>query len=213
MKVTVLVADDHPVVRSGLVALLTTDTIEVVGQAEDGAQAVSMAASLRPDVVLMDLRMPVMDGVEATRVLTAEGNRSRVLVLTTYESDEQILAAIEAGAAGYLLKAAPPEEIIAGVVAVAGGDAALSPSVAASLVVRVRQAQVRPAERPGVDVLTAREREVLLLVAAGRTNRQIARDLVIGEATVKSHLLRVFAKLDVSDRTRAVTRAQELDVL
>lgn len=224
----VLVVDDHPVVRSGIVGLLRTEPgIDVVGEAGDGASAVTLAAQTRPDVVLMDLRMPVLDGVAATRRILADtsaGPPPRVLVLTTYESDEQILAAIEAGASGYLLKAAPPEEILAGLRAVAAGSAALSPSVAATLVAQVRTARSSagegtpgrggPEDRGGLAVgLTPRELEVLALVAQGRSNPAVGRALHIGEATVKSHLLRVFAKLEVSDRTRAVTRAQELGLL
>ncbi|WP_431310190.1 response regulator [Litorihabitans aurantiacus] len=227
--VRVLVADDHPIVRAGIVGLLAGEGgVDVVGEAGDGAAAVELAARLRPDVVLMDLRMPVLDGVRATaRVVALDRPRPRVLVLTTYESDEMILAAIEAGASGYLIKAAPPAEIVAGVRAVAAGTSALSPAVATALVARVRD-QPGTAPTPGprapsaadataVDVdaptLTDREHDVLRLVADGLSNPAIGRRLFIGEATVKSHLLRVFAKLEVSDRTRAVTRAMELGLL
>lgn len=214
MTVRVLVADDHPIVRSGLVGLLASDPgLEVVAEAENGAQAVERFEAQPVDVVLMDLRMPVLDGVAATTQLLAADPKARVLVLTTYESDDQILAAIEAGASGYLLKAAPPEEIIAGIKAVADGSAALSPSVAAMLVSQVRSGAQPRVEATDSEALTPREHDVLTRVAAGETNRQIARALYIGEATVKSHLLRIFAKLEVSDRTRAVTRAQELGLL
>ena len=203
--IRVLVADDHPIVRAGIVGLLAdADDIEVVGEAADGAEAVAQARLLRPDVVLMDLRMPVLDGVAATGQVVSAG-LGRVLVLTTYESDEQILAAIGAGAAGYLLKAAPATEILAGVRAVAEGESALSPSVAARL---VRHVRTGPAEVPAA-VLSPRELDVLRLVATGLTNSEIGRALYIGEATVKSHLLKVFAKLEVTDRTHAVTRALE----
>lgn len=233
-RVRVLVADDHPIVRAGIVGLLAGEpSIEVVGEAGDGAVAVDLARSLRPDVVLMDLRMPVLDGVAATARILAEGGvRSRVLVLTTYETDDQILAAIEAGASGYLIKAAPPAEIVAGIHAVAAGTSPLSPSVATALVARLREqpsgdaatataaaaptapAPAAPAGAPADAVaLTDRERDVLSLVAQGLSNPAIGRRLFIGEATVKSHLLRVFAKLEVSDRTRAVTRAMELGLL
>lgn len=206
MTVRVLVADDHPVVRGGIVALLESESdIEVVGQASDGLEAVELAASLRPDLVLMDLRMPGIDGDEATsRILAADPTR-RVLVLTTYESDEAILTAIEAGASGFLLKAAPQEEIIAGVRAVARGEVALGPKIAALLVARMG--------RPPTPTLSARETEVLALVAQGLSNPQIARQLFVGEATVKTHLLHVFDKLGVNDRTRAVTLAMELGIL
>lgn len=209
--VRVLVVDDHPVVRTGLAGLLGDEAaIDVIGQAADGAAAVQLAAELPVDVVLMDLRMPGMDGVAATRQITEASSTVRVLVLTTYESDDQILSAIEAGASGYLLKASPPEEIVAGVLATAAGNAALSPSVATRLVARARSGASAPASEVA---MSPREREVLVLVAEGCSNRQIARRLVIGEATVKTHLLNLYAKLDVSDRTRAVTRAQELGLL
>jgi DNA-binding NarL/FixJ family response regulator len=210
--IRVLVADDHPIVRSGIVALLgAADGIEVVGEAADGAQAVALAgaAETRPDVVLMDLRMPVLGGSEATAAILAADPRIRVLVLTTYESDDHILGAIEAGASGYLLKAAPQEEIIAGVRSVAAGQTVLAPSIATKLVQRMR-AGVGAAATPA---LSARELEVLRLVSDGRSNPEIARALFIGEATVKTHLQHVFEKLGVSDRTRAVTRAMELDLL
>ncbi len=203
--IRVLVADDHPVVRSGIAALLRTDPdIEVVGEASTGLEAVDLALSLTPDVVLMDLRMPGLDGDEATARILAAAPDVRVLILTTYETDDSILTAIEAGASGYLLKAAPQEEIIAGVRAVARGEVALAPRIAALLVQRVKS----PAP-----ALSPRETQVLRLVAAGKSNPTIAAELFVGEATVKTHLLHVFEKLDVSDRTRAVTRAMELGLL
>lgn len=210
MSVRVLVVDDHPVVRAGLVGLLEAENaIEVVGQAAEGATALALARELAPDLVLMDLRMPVLDGVAATRdILSAVP--TKVLVLTTYETDDHILTAIEAGASGYLLKAAPPEEIIAGIFAVVGGSAALSPSVAATLVDQVRTRREVTQATGSTDPLSGRELDVLHAVAEGLTNREIGQRLFIGEATVKSHLLKAFAKLGVSDRTRAVTRAQEL---
>lgn len=218
--VRVLVADDHPIVRSGIVGLLASDPlIEVIGEAGDGAEAVTLAARLSPDVILMDLRMPVLDGVAATAQVLAAGGAHlpRVLVLTTYESDEQILAAIEAGASGYLIKASPPAEILAGVHAVAAGTSPLSPSVASALVARLREnstSAVGEAVIPSEpSLLTSREQEVLALVAQGLSNPEIGRALFIGDATVKSHLLKAFAKLGVSDRTRAVTRAMELGIL
>lgn len=208
--IRIVVADDHPIVRAGIVGLLeTAPGIEVVGEAADGAEAVELAASEHPDLVLMDLRMPDVDGASATASIVAAGHGTRVLVLTTYETDDHILAAIEAGASGYLLKAAPQAEILAGIRAVAAGETVLAPSIAAKLVSRVRAdaASVAP------PTLSPREREVLALVAEGRSNPEIARTLYIGEATVKTHLLHVFEKLDVNDRTRAVTRAMELGLL
>ncbi|WP_243231846.1 response regulator transcription factor [Microbacterium sp. CIAB417] len=206
--IRVLVADDHPIVRSGIVGLLAMDDgLDVVGQASDGAEAVELATTLRPDVVLMDLRMPGLTGAEATARIAEAAPEVRVLVLTTYESDDDILGAIEAGASGYLLKAAPQEEIVAGIRAVAEGHTVLAPSIAATLVSRMRQdAAVKPQ-------LSPREIQVLRLVAAGRSNPEIACELFIGEATVKTHLLHVFEKLGVSDRTRAVTLALELGIL
>ena len=208
--IRIVVADDHPIVRAGIVGLLEqAQGIEVVGEAADGSEAVELAASERPDLVLMDLRMPGVDGASATASIVAAGEGTRVLVLTTYETDDHILAAIEAGASGYLLKAAPQAEILAGIRAVAAGETVLAPSIAAKLVSRVRAdaASVAP------PALSPREREVLALVAAGRSNPEIARDLYIGEATVKTHLLHAFEKLGVNDRTRAVTRAMELGLL
>lgn len=208
--IRVIVADDHPIVRSGIVGLIALDPgLEVVGQAANGAEAVDLAARLRPDVVLMDLRMPGTSGIEATSRIAAELPEVRVLVLvlTTYETDDDILGAIEAGASGYLLKAAPHEEIVAGIRAVSEGHTVLAPTIAATLVTRMR------VERPGRPQLSPREREVLRLVAAGRSNPEIARELFIGEATVKTHLIHVFEKLEVSDRTRAVTLALELGLI
>ncbi|WP_166982842.1 response regulator [Paramicrobacterium fandaimingii] len=207
--IRVLVADDHPIVRSGIVGLLTdAEGIEVVGEAATGTEAVDRALGLRPDLVLMDLRMPGLDGTEATLAITAELPETRVLVLTTYESDDHILGAIEAGASGYLLKAAPSDEIIAGVRAVVEGDTVLAPSIAATLVKRMRQ----PGE-PAAISLSPRETDVLRLVAAGKSNPQIGRELYIGEATVKTHLLHAFEKLGVSDRTQAVLRALDLGII
>lgn len=204
--IRVLVADDHPIVRGGIVALLdSADDIEVVGQAADGLEAVARAEALTPDLVLMDLRMPGIEGAEATARILAKLPATKVLVLTTYESDEAILTAIEAGASGYLLKAAPQEEILTGIRAVAEGGVALAPRMAALLVNRVR--------RPVGPSLSARESEVLALVAEGLSNPSIAKRLFVAEATVKTHLAHVFEKLEVSDRTRAVTRAMELGLL
>lgn len=203
--IRVLVADDHPVVRGGIVALLASaDDIDVVGEAVDGPSAVDEAVRLEPDIVLMDLRMPGFDGDEATARILAERPGIRVVILTTYESDASILTAIEAGASGYLLKAAPQEEILAGVRSVARGEVALAPGIAAMLVKRVATPVV---------TLSPRETEVLSLVASGLSNPAIAARLHLSEATVKTHLLHVFEKLAVQDRTRAVTKAMELGLL
>ncbi len=205
MSVRVVVVDDHPVVRAGLVGLLSgEDDLDVVGEAADGAAALDLVAQVQPDVVLMDLRMPGTDGATATGQLTARHPEVRVLVLTTYESDTDILRAVEAGAAGYLLKDTPREELVEAVRGVARGETVLAPSVARRLVAQVRQADQR---------LTPRELEVLAEVARGGSNAQIGAALFITEATVKTHLLRVFAKLGVDDRTRAVTVALERGLL
>lgn len=203
--IRVVVADDHPIVRSGIVALLQTAAdVEVVGEASTGLEAVDLALATSPDVMLMDLRMPGIDGDEATaRILAARPN-TRVLILTTYESDDSILTAIEAGASGYLLKAAPQEEILAGLRSVASGEVALAPRIAALLVQRVKSP---------TPALSPRETQVLALVAEGQSNPSIAAALFVSEATVKTHLLHVFEKLGVSDRTRAVTKAMELGLL
>ncbi len=206
--IRVVVADDHPIVRSGIVALLQdADDVEVVGQAADGATAVAVVLAERPDVVLMDLRMPMLDGDAATARILAREPGIRVLILTTYESDDQILAAIEAGASGYLLKAAPESEILAGLRATARGETALAPSAAAALVRRTTGAP------PAEPTLTPRELDVLRLVAQGNSNPSIGRSLFLSETTVKTHLGHVFEKLGVNDRTRAVTRAMELGLL
>lgn len=204
--IRVIVADDHPIVRSGIVGLLSSaDDIAVVGEAGDGIEAVALATQLSPDIVLMDLRMPVLGGAEATAQILAAHPEVRVVILTTYESDENILTAIEAGASGYLLKAAPQEEILAGLRSVARGEVALAPSIAALLVSRMRE--------PARVSLSERETQVLALVAEGNSNRAIALVLFVSEATVKTHLIHVFEKLDVKDRTRAVTKAMELGLL
>ncbi len=205
MTIRLLVVDDHPVVRAGIVGLLAGEPdLEVVGEAGDGARACELARTLGPDVVLMDLRMPAMDGAAATECILREDPDVHVVVLTTYETDADILRAVEAGATGYLLKDTPRDDLVAAVRAVAGGETVLAPSVARRLVQGVRHANER---------LTSRELEVLRGVARGGTNAQIGAELFIGEATVKTHLLRIFAKLGVDDRTRAVTVALERGLL
>ncbi|MDM7854973.1 response regulator [Cellulomonas alba] len=198
--ITLLVVDDHPVVRDGLTGMLASDPdFDVVGQAADGAEAVRLARTLRPDVVLMDLRMPGTDGVAAIAELTRLGVPSRVLVLTTYDADAYVVPAIEAGATGYLLKDAPRDELLRAVRAAARGESVLAPSVAGRLMHRVRT--------PGAGPLSPRELQVLELVAAGRSNHEAAADLFISEATVKTHLLNIYAKLGVGDRAAAVAEA------
>ncbi|WP_338089852.1 response regulator transcription factor [Nonomuraea basaltis] len=197
---SLLIVDDHPVVRDGLRGMFGADPrFEVVGEAADGAEAVAAGERLRPDVILMDLRMPGTDGVAAIRELAKRGVPSRVLVLTTYDTDSHVLPAIEAGATGYLLKEAPRAELVRAVEAAARGQAVLSPTVATRLLGQVR----KPAPAP----LSQRELEVLELIAQGSTNREAAKRLFISETTVKTHLLHVYAKLGVNDRAAAVAAA------
>ncbi|WP_433887394.1 response regulator [Streptomyces sp. CA-111067] len=198
----VVLADDHEVMRAGVAALVSGDaTIEVVGEAGDGREAIALVAELAPDLALLDLRMPVLDGVAATEEIVRRHPGTRVLILTTYDTDEEIERAVEAGAIGYLLKDATREQLVGAIHAAARGETVLAPRVAQKLVSRMR--------RPAPVVLTAREQQVLDAVADGLSNVEIGRRLVIAEATVKTHLLRVFAKLDVSDRTHAVVTAME----
>jgi DNA-binding NarL/FixJ family response regulator len=207
--IRVLVVDDHPVVRSGLSGMLSvTDDISVVGEAGNGAEALALVESTLPDVVLMDLRMPRMDGVAATGAIVSAYPSTRVLVLTTYDTDSEILHAVEAGAAGYLLKDTPHAELLNGIRAAARGETVLAPPVAARLMSRLRTPAAPAAAQP-----SPRELEVLAAVARGLSNAEIGRELFIGEATVKNHLQRLFAKLDVDDRTRAVTVAIERGLL
>ncbi len=204
--IRVLVVDDHPVVRSGLVGMLDAEPdVEIVGEAGDGEEALVRVAALRPDVVLMDLRMPRLDGAGATARIVAEHPASRVLVLTTYDTDADIVRAVEAGATGYLLKDTPRVQLLEAVRSAARGETVLAPSVAGRLLSRMRA--------PQTETLTPREVQVLAGVAQGLTNAEIGRQLIIGEATVKTHLLRAFAKLGVDDRTRAVTVAMERGLL
>ena len=203
--ITVVVVDDHPVVRDGLVGMLSGQPdITVVAQAADGRDALLQVQRHDPDVVLMDLRMPGMDGVEAIGELQRRGHRARVLVLTTYDRDDDIVPAIEAGATGYLLKDTPRDDLFRAVRAASRGESVLTPSVASRLMGRVRQSP---------QTLSPREIEVLKLVARGRTNRQIGRAMHVSEATVKTHLLRAYDKLGVSDRTAAVVTALERGLL
>lgn len=204
--IRVLVVDDHPVVRAGMVALLgELDDIEVVGEAANGSEALGLVPRLAPDVVLMDLRMPVMDGAEATARLRAEPDAPEVLVLTTYDTDADIVRAVESGARGYLLKDTPPAVLADAIRRAALGETVLAPPVAARLAERLRA--------PARVELTPRELEVLQAVARGLSNAEVGRELFIGEATVKTHLLRIFAKLEVTDRTAAVTAAHRLGLI
>jgi DNA-binding NarL/FixJ family response regulator len=204
--IDVLVVDDHVIVRQGLRGMLAAEPdLDVVGEAGSGPEAVAMVGAHAPDVVLMDLRMPGGDGVAATTAITAKHPTTRVVVLTTYDTDADILRAVEAGAAGYLLKDCSQAELTSAIRAAARGETVLTPSVATRLVNRMRG--------PVPESLSPREVQVLALVAVGRTNAEIGRELHISEATVKTHLLRTFSKLDVSDRTAAVTIARDRGLL
>ncbi|MGY0060766.1 response regulator [Streptomyces sp. LZ34] len=205
-RVRVVVVDDHTVMRAGVVALLAgEDGIEIVGEAGDGRAALELVARYDPDVALIDLRMPVLDGVGATAEIVARYPRTRVLILTTYDTDQDIERGVEAGAIGYLLKDTTREQLADAIRSAARGETVLAPRVAEKLIARMR--------RPAQDPLTARETDVLGAVADGLTNAEIGKRLVITEATVKTHLLRLFAKLDVNDRTRAVVVALERGLL
>jgi DNA-binding NarL/FixJ family response regulator len=205
-SIGLLIVDDHPVVRDGLRGMFTGDPeFEVLGEAADGAEAVTLAETLRPDVVLMDLRMPGVNGATAIRQLAERGNPARVLVLTTYETDADVVPALEAGATGYLLKDTPRAVLVNAVRAAHRGESVLAPSVASRLVSQLR--------RPAQDALSDRELEVLGLIAQGETNRGTAARLFISEATVKTHLLHIYAKLDVNDRAAAVATAYERGLL
>ncbi|MEV7211925.1 response regulator transcription factor [Kitasatospora cineracea] len=213
---SVLIVDDQPLQRFGFRMLLESqpDT-SVAGEAGHGAEAVRLAAELRPDVVLMDIRMPGMDGIEATRLIVASGGRSRVLVLTTFDLDEYAHAALRSGASGFLLKDARPEELLAGVRAVAGGDAVVAPAITRRLL--DAYAHHLPVRLPGaadqdprLAALTGREREILLAVGQGWTNGEIAGRLVLSESTVKTHVGRVLAKIGARDRVQAVIFAYDL---
>ena len=205
-KTTVLIVDDHPVVRAGLASMLAGHgQFEVLGEAVDGEEAIQKSATLNPDVILMDLRMKGMDGVSAIREIKKMRPDQSILVLTTYDSDADLLPAIEAGATGYMLKDSPREELFDAIQATARGETAVAPNVAARLFSRMRS--------PAEEKLSAREIDVLQRVATGDTNKQAARALHISEATVKTHLLHIYEKLAVNDRTSAVTEALKRDIL
>ncbi|MEV0612712.1 response regulator transcription factor [Nonomuraea sp. NPDC050404] len=209
--ITVLVADDQAMIRSGFAALLSAQPdLSVVGEAADGLEAVAAARELRPDVVLMDVRMPNLDGLEATRRIIGAGQMTKVLILTTFDIDDYVYAALRGGASGFLLKDAPAADLITAVRVVAGGEALLAPSVTRRLIEEFtarRPMDERAALR--LNALTARERDVLRLVAAGLANAEIGRELTIAEETVKSHVGRIFAKLGLRDRAQAVVLAYE----
>jgi DNA-binding NarL/FixJ family response regulator len=210
--IRVLLADDQALVRSGFRMILEArEDLEVAGEAEDGAEAVALARSLQPDVILMDVRMPKVDGLEATRRIVASGSPARVLILTTYDLDEYVYAAIRAGASGFLLKDVEPTQLVDAVRVVARGDALLAPTVTRRLLERF--ADALPPDTPAVPSvlasLTRREREIFELVATGLSNAEIAERLVLGETTVKSHVSSMLRKLGLRDRVQAVVLAYE----
>jgi DNA-binding NarL/FixJ family response regulator len=209
--IRVLIADDQALVRGGFRSILAGQPdIEVVGETEDGAETVDAAVELAPDVVLMDIRMPGMDGIEATRRLVARGARCRVLVLTTFDVDDYVYEAMKAGASGFLLKTAPPRQLADAVRTIAAGDALLAPSVTRRLVEQfVRRPPPGAAVPPGLEELTERELDVMRLLARAHSNAEIAAELVVSEATVKSHVNRILSKLDVRDRAQAIVLAYE----
>jgi DNA-binding NarL/FixJ family response regulator len=217
MSIGVLLCDDQALVRSGFrMVLEAEDDIEVVGEAANGRQAIDSTRRLKPDVVLMDVRMPELDGIAATREIVGEGHahQARVLILTTFDLDEYVYDALGAGASGFLLKDAPPDQLAEGIRVVANGEALLAPAVTRRLIEDFsRTRPARADEPPGLDELTPREREVWTLLARGLSNAEIAETLVIGETTVKTHVARVLMKLGLRDRVQAVVLAYESGVV
>jgi DNA-binding NarL/FixJ family response regulator len=212
--IRVVIADDQTVVRAGLRMILEAQNgIEVVGEAEDGAEAVDTVRMLLPDVALMDIRMPVLDGIEATRRIAESGSATRVLVLTTYGLDENVYDALKAGASGFLLKTDPPERLVDAVRVVAGGDALLAPEITRRLIDHFVAGSHPARSAPELEQLTARELDVVQLLARGQTNAEIAATLFVSEGTAKTHVARILAKLDLRDRTQAVIYAYENGVV
>jgi len=215
MAIRVLIVDDQALVRAGFRMILEAQPdIEVIGEAENGLAAIEAARGLRPDVVLMDIRMPGLDGIEATRRLTTMGLDAHVVILTTYDLDEYVFDALAAGATGFLLKHVPPEELVHGVRIAAGGESLLAPSVTRRLIEEfARQRSPVQASSKAMDSLTDREREVLKLLARGLSNLEIASELHVGEATVKTHVAHVLDKLELRDRVQAVILAYEVGLI
>jgi DNA-binding NarL/FixJ family response regulator len=208
MSISVLIVDDQALVRSGFRLILETrEDLEVVGEAEDGREAIALSETLSPDVILMDVRMPTLDGIQATRAIVASGNRARILVLTTFDLDEYVYSAIQAGASGFLLKDVRPRDLVDAIRLVAAGNALLGPTVTRRLLERF--ANGNPDERLSAQIanLTEREHEILRLLACGLSNAELARELFLGETTVKTHVSSVLRKLGVRDRVQAVIAA------
>lgn len=208
--IRILVVDDHALVRTGFRMILEAEPgIEVAGEASDGLEAVAAVARLRPDVVLMDVRMPNLDGIAATRRILESGSEARVLVLTTFDLDEYVYEALRAGASGFLLKDVPPERLVAGIRAVAAGESLLAPAITKRLIESYVQRKATPPADSKLEQLTSREREVLGLVARGLSNSEIAAAVVVSETTIKTHVAHILAKLDLRDRVQAVVYAYE----
>jgi DNA-binding NarL/FixJ family response regulator len=216
MTVTVVIADDQHLVRAGLRLILDSQSdIEVVGEADTGNKAIALVESLHPDVVLMDIRMPGIDGIEATRRIVC-GSRAagtRIIILTTFDLDEYVYDALNAGASGFLLKDAPPEQLVASIRMIERGDALLAPSITRRLVEEFTRPRPQPTIPPGLDQLSPREAEVLRLIARGLSNQEIAAELYVGENTVKTHVTRVLAKLGLRDRIQVVVLAYETGLI
>ena len=215
MTIRVLIADDQALVRAGFRKLLeSAPDVEVVGEAADGREAVDQARRLRPTLVLMDIRMPRLDGIEATRRLTADRDRTRVLILTTFGLDDYVYEALRAGASGFMLKDAPPEELLAAVEIVAHGEALIAPAVTRSVIEEfVRRSPAPSPPQPTLEQLTVREREVLELLARGLSNAEIAERLVVSSGTVKTHIAHLLSKLNLRDRIQAVILAYEAGII
>jgi DNA-binding NarL/FixJ family response regulator len=211
MSIKVLLVDDQAMVRAGIHMILEAENdIRVVGEAEDGAKAIALVHKLKPDVVLMDIQMPLMNGLEATRkIIQTPGNTSRVLILTTFERDDYVFEALRAGASGFILKNAPPEDLIEAVRVIAEGNALLAPSITRRIINEFAQRTPRHDLKEKLSSLTEREIEVMRLIAKGKTNSEIAADLFVGETTVKTHISNLFTKLDLRDRVQAVVYAYE----
>ena len=212
--ITILIADDHPIVREGLATVLSQeDDLNVIGQAKNGVEAVAMAKRLKPSVILMDLQMPEMNGVDAIKAIKQAEPDIGVIILTTFDTDEYIFSGIEAGAQAFLLKDSPPEEVLKAIRAVNDGNSLIQPSVARRLLDRFSEISRNPPASEPSKLLTPREIEVLQLVSKGASNKVIASELFIGESTVKTHIIHIFNKLDVKDRTQAVAHAARKGII